>query len=103
MHIGWTTFAALWLAAAIPRRRIGALLGGLHLALMCVTVVVTGNHYVLDIVGGFTVAGTAILIGWFLSPERLQRWSWNWRRTGKNTSATDNAPHAPNRPPVIPR
>jgi membrane-associated phospholipid phosphatase len=29
---------------------------------MCVTVVVTGNHYVLDIVGGFLVAGAAILL-----------------------------------------
>lgn len=62
MHIGWTTVAALWIAAAIPWRRVGAVLGGVHLALMCLTVVVTGNHYVLDIVGGFLVAGIAVLL-----------------------------------------
>jgi membrane-associated phospholipid phosphatase len=62
MHIGWTSIAALWLAGAIRWRHLGAILGLLHLSLMCVTVVVTGNHYVLDIVGGFLVAGAAILL-----------------------------------------
>ena len=62
MHIGWTTIAALWLAAALPWWRIGAILGTVHVGLMCVTVVVTGNHYVLDIVAGFAVAGLAVLI-----------------------------------------
>jgi membrane-associated phospholipid phosphatase len=62
MHIGWTSIAALWLAGAIRWRNLGAILGLLHLSLMCVTVVVTGNHYVLDIVGGFLVAGAAILL-----------------------------------------
>ena len=62
MHIGWTTVAALWIAGAIRWRHLGAIIGILHLSLMCVTVVVTGNHYVLDIVGGFLVAGAAVLL-----------------------------------------
>jgi hypothetical protein len=62
MHIGWTAVAALWLAAAVPWRRVGAMLGAIHLTLMCITVVVTGNHYVLDIVGGFLVTGGALLV-----------------------------------------
>jgi membrane-associated phospholipid phosphatase len=62
MHIGWTVIAALWLAAAFPWRFVGALLGATHVAVMCVTVVVTGNHYVLDIAGGFLVAGTAVAV-----------------------------------------
>ena len=60
MHIGWTIFAALWLAAALPWRRIGPILGSLHVALMCGAVVITGNHYVLDVVAGFAVAGAAL-------------------------------------------
>jgi hypothetical protein len=81
MHIGWSTFAALWIAAALPRWRIGTVIGGLHLALMCVTVIVTGNHYVLDIVGGFTVAGSAMLIGWLLSSVAVRQWlQGRWRR-----------------------
>jgi membrane-associated phospholipid phosphatase len=87
MHIGWSVFAALWLAAALPRWRIGAVLGGLHLALMCVTVVVTGNHYVLDIIGGFIVSGTAIALGCLLTSEWAKRW-WLERRRGRRF-ATD--------------
>ena len=62
MHIGWTAVAALWLAAAFPRYRIGATLGVVHLSLMSITVIVTGNHYLLDIVGGLLVAGGAVLL-----------------------------------------
>jgi hypothetical protein len=83
MHIGWTVIAALWLAAAIPWRHIGALLGATHVFLMCMTVVVTGNHYVLDVVAGFLVAGSAVAL------ERILPGSWRtagtsgfwkWRR-----------------------
>lgn len=70
MHIGWTSIAALWLAAALPWKHIGAWLGGLHLGLMGVAVVVTGNHYVLDIVGGLLVVGTALAIEWLV----FRRW-----------------------------
>ena len=67
------------------RWRIGPLLGGLHLALMCVTVVVTGNHYVLDIVGGLVVAGSAILVGRLVSSVRFRQW-WQERRPWGNTT-----------------
>ena len=81
MHIGWTAVGVLWLAAALPWRRVGAILAALHLALMCVTVVVTGNHYVLDIVAGFAVAGAALglarlLPAWWPWPPR----SWSAAR-----------------------
>ncbi len=70
MHIGWTSIGALWLAAAIPWRRVGAILGATHLLLMGVTVVVTGNHYTLDIVGGLVLVGIAALVARSL-PDRL--------------------------------
>lgn len=68
MHIGWSIVAALWLAAALPRRRLGALLGGLHVVLMSLAVIVTGNHFVLDIAGGIGVALLAVAL------ERALRW-----------------------------
>src|SRR5262245_36802183 len=55
MHVGWTTIGAFMLAAAIPHKRIGAILGTLHVAIMSMTVIVTANHFVLDIVGGWLV------------------------------------------------
>ena len=60
MHIGWTIVAALMLAAALPRWRLGPILGTLHVGLMCVVVVATGNHFVLDIVGGAAVVAAAL-------------------------------------------
>jgi membrane-associated phospholipid phosphatase len=89
MHIGWTVIAALWLAAAIPWRGIGALLGAAHVLLMCVTVVVTGNHYVLDIVGGFVVAGSAVAL------ERVL--PGPWRSHGSSPILTSPRPEGRNR------
>lgn len=62
MHIAWTTIGAFWLAAALPWRRVGLVIGVIHLAIMCLTVVVTGNHYVLDIIAGFAVVAIAATI-----------------------------------------
>ena len=62
MHIGWTAVAALGLAAALPWRRIGPLLGALHVALMSLAVVVTGNHYVLDVVAGAALGASALAV-----------------------------------------
>lgn len=67
MHIGWTVFAALWMAAAVPRWRIGAVIGGLHLALLSIAVMATGNHYFLDIVAGYVVASLAVIVTPWLS------------------------------------
>ncbi|RIK46591.1 MAG: hypothetical protein DCC58_02635, partial [Chloroflexi bacterium] len=73
MHIGWTCIAVLWLAAALPYRRVGALLGGLHLSLMALTVMVTGNHYLLDIVAGLAVVAAAVLCAEYLWPWVAER------------------------------
>jgi membrane-associated phospholipid phosphatase len=83
----------MWLAAALPRWRIGLILGITHVALMCVTVVVTGNHYVLDIVGGFAVAGFAVFVARFF-PIELVRTGWNprhWYIRKRSTVASTNA------------
>lgn len=78
MHIGWTSLAALWLAAALPWWRIGTLLGALHLTLMSLAVVLTGNHFILDIAGGLVVAGVALLLArWVPDPFP---WPWRLRR-----------------------
>jgi membrane-associated phospholipid phosphatase len=75
MHVGWTTIGAFMVAAAIPYKRIGMILGGLHVAMMSLTVMVTGNHYVLDIVGGWLVVAAAFGAARLLPAEI--RWPWH--------------------------
>lgn len=78
MHIGWTSIAALWLAVTFRRWRLGTVLGLAHLTMMGYVVMVTGNHYVFDILGGLILAAIAIAIARSL-PERLP-WTDGWNR-----------------------
>lgn len=73
MHIGWTTIGAFMLAAAFPRRRIGAMLGGVIVALMTLTIVATGNHYLLDVVGGWIVVATSFAAARVLPRRAVDR------------------------------
>lgn len=74
MHCGWTLVAGLMIAAALPGRWLGRTIGGLLVGLVAVTVIVTGNHYWLDIVAGWAVVGAAVAINRWL-PFPL-RWPW---------------------------
>ena len=93
MHCGWTFVGAVMLAYAFPRRRIGLFLGATYLALMCLTVVVTGHHYILDIVGGLATAGAAFLVARRL-PEDLP-WPWRWRRRRQAPAPTGTGAASP--------
>ena len=55
MHIGWTTIGACMVAAAIPHKSIGRAVAGAIVGWMCLTVMATGNHYLLDILGGWLI------------------------------------------------
>ena len=77
MHIGWSTVGAIMLAVAIPSWRripLGPLLGLLHISLMTLTVMATGNHYWLDAVGGWL-----IVLGAFVLARLLPGWQSPWR------------------------
>lgn len=76
MHIGWTTIGAFMLAAAFPKWRIGPLLAALHVFIMTITVMATGNHYILDAVGGWLIVLASFAVASRL-PDELPR---PWRR-----------------------
>jgi membrane-associated phospholipid phosphatase len=90
MHCGWTLIGAAMLAYAVPRRHLGLILGAIYLAVMFLTVVVTGHHYVLDIAGGLVTAGGAFGLAWLL-PQVM---SLAWWRGGTDRSSQ----RAPGRP-----
>ncbi|HEV2527419.1 MAG TPA: phosphatase PAP2 family protein [Thermomicrobiales bacterium] len=73
MHVGWSLLAALIMRAVLPGRWWVTLGGAMYVATMTWTVVVTGNHYLLDPIVGVLLVLLAIAIG------RI----WNDRRIGQ--------------------
>lgn len=99
MHIGWSVIAALFLAAALPWWRIGAILGTLHVALMTFTVMATGNHYLFDILAGLMVDIAAIAIVAYV-PARLL---WAMPRRYSQPANAAGQPRALSQPGEPPR
>ena len=58
LHIGWSTWCALALIPVLRRRWSRLLIAAYPVATL-IAIVVTGNHYVLDAVGGVVVLGLA--------------------------------------------
>jgi membrane-associated phospholipid phosphatase len=98
MHVGWTTIGGIMLAVSFPWKRIGVVLGALLVGLMCFTVMVTGNHWFLDLIGGWTVVFIAFAVERRL-PDRIE---FPWFRTKKaeagGSRELDYAPPARRRP-----
>ncbi|MDQ3443490.1 MAG: phosphatase PAP2 family protein [Chloroflexota bacterium] len=85
MHCGWTMVAGLMISAAVPWRWLGRSLFVFLTLLLAVTVIVTGNHYWLDIIGGWAVAGVSLLINRALPfPLPIQ---WPWQSTERHATA----------------
>ncbi|MDQ3657525.1 MAG: phosphatase PAP2 family protein [Chloroflexota bacterium] len=76
MHCGWTMVAGLMISAAVPWRWLGRSLFVFLTLLLAVTVIVTGNHYWLDVVGGWAVVGVSLLINRALPFPLPIRWPW---------------------------
>ncbi len=72
MHVGWTTVGALMLWVAFPGRfrKVGQVLAVLLVLMITLTVMVTGNHYWMDAVGGWIIVAAALAINRWL-PWRL--------------------------------
>jgi len=84
MHCGWTMVAGLMISAAVPWRWLGRSLFVFLTLLLAVTVIVTGNHYWLDIVGGWAVVGSSLLINRaFPFPLPIQ---WPWQSTERHAT-----------------
>jgi hypothetical protein len=62
MHVAWSVIAGILFAASFENRRWAVALAILHPTLMAFSVVVTANHYVLDIIAGLIVLGIAIVL-----------------------------------------
>jgi hypothetical protein len=68
MHIGWSTWSALVLVP-LARRRWAKVLAGAYPVITLFAIIVTGNHWWLDGVGGLVCLGAGFL---------LARWATTW-------------------------
>lgn len=68
LHVGMAPIVGGALALLVPRRIAPAVLLGYPVAVV-VSVIVTGNHYVLDVVGGAAVVAPAAALAAYLSWE----------------------------------
>jgi membrane-associated phospholipid phosphatase len=76
MHCGWTMIGGIMVAAALPWPWIGRAVGLFLTLLLAVTVMVTGNHYWLDVVGGWIVVALSLAINRVLPYPLPIRWPW---------------------------
>jgi hypothetical protein len=60
MHVAWSVIAGALIAASFHNRRCAVAIAILHPTLMAIAVIVTANHYLLDIVAGLAVLALAI-------------------------------------------
>lgn len=68
LHTAWAVWVALTITAMTTRRSLRAL-GWTHVALTVVVVVVTGNHYVADVLAG----AATLAVAWAVAPQLAVR------------------------------
>jgi membrane-associated phospholipid phosphatase len=90
MHCGWTMIAGIMVAAALPWKWVGRAIGLFLTLLLPVTVIVTGNHYWLDVVGGWIVIGLSLAINRWLPYPLPIRWPWQREARGSAVRASSS-------------
>lgn len=74
LHIGWNLLLAIAIVTTVKHPAVRAV-GALMPLLMSVTVIVTGNHYFLDIVGGIVVAMVGLFAALQIERHGERVWS----------------------------
>ena len=84
-HVGWTLVACIAVASTLgrPWMRAAAMVPA---ALVCMAVVTTGNHYIVDVVAGLTISVGAWII--FEDPKRREPWATPMIADHPGTSTT---------------
>jgi membrane-associated phospholipid phosphatase len=81
MHCGWAMIGGFFISAALPWRWVGRSLIVIISLGMGFTVMVTGNHYWSDVIGGWIVVAIALGINRWLPYPLPIRWPWQSRST----------------------
>lgn len=76
LHVGWAVLLSIGVVRAFPGSRVVLVLAVLHPVAQTASTVVTGNHYLLDAVGGLVAAG-----GGLAFTVLMQRLGYAWLRS----------------------
>jgi membrane-associated phospholipid phosphatase len=71
LHVGWAVLVAIGVLRAFPGNRFVVVLAVLHPLAQAASTVVTGNHYLLDAVGGLAAAGLGVV-----GAGVMERWGY---------------------------
>lgn len=96
LHFGWTLLVGIM--AWTSRRRWLKALGALYPCSMALVVVITGHHYVMDILGGGTVVGLSYTLVRVL-PRAIKEWADSPVSVKGNYTYRDSPSTIPRRPP----
>jgi membrane-associated phospholipid phosphatase len=66
LHVGWAVLIAIGMYRAFPRNRLVMLFAAVHPITQWSSTVFTGNHYILDGVGGLVVAALGLALATFM-------------------------------------
>ncbi|WP_205576537.1 phosphatase PAP2 family protein, partial [Streptomyces europaeiscabiei] len=71
LHFGWSLWCGLTIALVAPRVWM-KVLGLLHPFVTVLAIVATGNHWILDAVGGAAVVGAGFALAYVLTGPRAE-------------------------------
>lgn len=88
LHVAWSLIAIGLLASIVGRWWVW-LPGALYVGAMALTVIVTANHYVLDVLAGgavFACATASVAVATAAMGGRWERWCTRWRERHDHTA-----------------
>jgi membrane-associated phospholipid phosphatase len=71
LHVGWAFLLAIGVVWAFPGNKLVLVLAVLHPVSQTASTILTGNHYILDAVGGLVVAAGGLLLA-----IAMRRWGY---------------------------
>jgi membrane-associated phospholipid phosphatase len=70
LHIGYALFLSLAIFL-LTRNRLARVLAAVYPVVLCAAIIITGNHYVLDVVAGVLVLGVAFVVNYGIAPQTV--------------------------------
>jgi membrane-associated phospholipid phosphatase len=70
LHIGYALFLSLAIFL-LTRNRLTRVLVAVYPVVLCAAIIITGNHYVLDVVAGVLVLGVAFVVNYGIAPQTV--------------------------------